>query len=534
MRSIRLLATLAAGALTAVAGCTVTVNGSASPYGSSVPSGGGRDAEPVDPLAPVPDPPSAQIGWYDCNDLIDASDLSTDGREITFECGSLVVPLDYANPDAKTLTLLLVKGHLVGAPDGATPLVINPGGPGGSGANAGIGLAYELPLELMKSYDVIGFDPRGVGESAPVQCIGDKQRDELAASDPTPDDAAEEKQYFDDLIDFSKACAAAYPGLEYINTVATARDLDQIRDALGEQKLTYLGYSYGTELGAAYAVLFPDKVGRFVLDGAVDLTIDEATAAEQQLAGFEQAFQRFVDDCIAKGSGCPIAPDPQARALELMSASDGSPIPSTSDGRKATEGIVRTAFAAALYDEASWPDLAAAIQAALNGDSAKLFELADAYNGRYEDGTDVMWTNIVDANTTISCNDSVDTATDAEAEAEAKKLSEEWAAKYPVFGESFGWGQVGCAGWDQRRHPLPEVNAPKTDPILVVGTKNDPATPYSGAVNLAAALGPQTGLLTYDGDGHTAFPSTECVNNAVLAYLKDGTMPAPGSSCPAA
>ena len=192
---------------------------------------------------------------------------------------------------------------------------------------------------------------------------------------------------------------------------------------MGEQKLTYLGYSYGTELGAVYAVLFPDKVGRFVLDGAVDLTIDEATAAEQQLAGFEQAFQRFVDDCIAKGSGCPIAPDPQARALELMSASDGSPIPSTSDGRKATEGIVRTAFAAALYDEASWPDLAAAIQAALNGDSAKLFELADAYNGRYEDGTDVMWTNIVDANTTISCNDSVDTATDAEAEAEAKKLT---------------------------------------------------------------------------------------------------------------
>lgn len=529
MRGLRSLVALAV--LLLAVGCTVTVRGKAAPSAAAPTSGSATSSQPpVDPLEPVPDHPAGEVSWYDCSDMIDPSGLSTDGRKISFECASYAVPADYAKTDGDKIELLLLKAHLEGAPDDRTPLLMNPGGPGVSGVNAAIGLAYDLPLELLEKMDLVGFDPRGVGESEPVQCLDDDQRDDIAATDPTPDDAAEEQALDDDMQALVDGCVADYPNLEHLNTVATARDMDQLREALGEEKLAYLGYSYGTELGSVYAMLFPEQVGRFVLDGAVDPTIDDLTDVEQQLAGFEAAFNRFVDDCAAQGASCPVSADPKGKALELIAASDASPIPNDNDDRLATEGIVRTAFGSALYDESWWPDLATAIADGLDGDATKLFELADAYNGRYDlGGGDVYWSNVLDANVAIACNDSLP---DPAEPGEDAKLAEEWGAKYPVFGEYFAWGG-GCDLWPTRRHPIPQITATDADPILVVGTTNDPATPYSGAVNLAATLGPTTGLLTYDGDGHTAFPATDCINDAVVGYLVDGVMPPAGTTCTA-
>jgi pimeloyl-ACP methyl ester carboxylesterase len=303
-------------------------------------------------------------------------------------------------------------------------------------------------------------------------------------------------------------------------------DLDHIRAAMGDAQLNYLGFSYGTELGAAYAHLYPQKIRVAVLDGAVDPTIDYITSGAAQMQGFEDAFDQFAANCKTKSS-CKSLGDPRAVVQTLVAQANTTPIKSSRQGetRTATGGIVLLGVLSALYDESEWPVLADALQSAQQGDSKGLFTLADQYNERTSDGS---YSNLTDAYTAISCNDTAPGPTDAVIAATATQ----WATKYPMFGVWGASSLFSCQSWQPVRHVPPLPSAAGSAPILVVGTIHDPATPYSGAQHLTTVL--TTGvLLTWNGQGHTAYLKSDCIDTAVDSYLVNKTLPAAGTVCPA-
>jgi len=305
--------------------------------------------------------------------------------------------------------------------------------------------------------------------------------------------------------------------------------MDVLRAALRDQKLTYLGYSYGTTLGSTYAELFPENVRALVLDGAVDPDADPVTSAEQRAAGLEAAFDAFAQNCVGLVAGCPLGPEPRRFVDDLMSQAAANPIPSAKEGepRAATAGNVWYAVLAALYDQQSWPQLAQALSAAAKGDSQGVFSLSDGYNGRLQDGS---YTNQLDANIAINC---ADQSTDADVpEDQVRELAAEWGEKYPLFGAGSAVSLYTCSVWPGERTPVPERDADGSDPILVVGNSGDPVTPLPGAEDMAADLDAGV-LLTWQGQGHTSYPQTPCVTDAVDRYLIDLTVPQDGMTCPA-
>jgi len=325
----------------------------------------------------------------------------------------------------------------------------------------------------------------------------------------------------------ANACATKYgAALAYYNTVFTAMDMEQIRLALGDPQLNYLGFSYGTELGAVYAHLYPTKIRVAVLDGAIDPTTDSITSFANQLQGFESAFDQFAADCKTRPS-CAAMGDPRQAVYQLTAKANTTPIKSSKTGetRTATGGIVLYGVLSALYSESEWPVLGNALISAQNGDAKGLLALSDQYNERQDNGA---YTNIQDANTAISCNDSPAGPTDAEVAATAAQ----WATQYPMFGVWAAGSLFSCQAWQPNRHVLPNESAAGSAPILVVGTIHDPATPYVGATNLAKTL--TTGqVLTWDGQGHTAYTKSSCIDQKVDSYLVTGTLPAAGTVCPA-
>ena len=471
------------------------------------------------------------VEWTDCT--ADIAPLIADqpgaDRDLAFECGSTDVPIDYGEPEGETLPLFLVRATLGTRTDETGNLLVNPGGPGGSGADAAIGLALTLPEPVLERFSVVGFDPRGVGLSTPVQCIPDELKEEMFSTEPRPTTAQEIDAAFDLAERVAAGCEEEYgEALGAFNTVDTARDMDRLREALGDQQLTYLGYSYGTTLGSTYAELFPEKVGAMVLDAAVDPDADPVAHAEGQAAGFEAAFDAFAKSCRDLRAGCPFG-WPRAQLEKLLDEAEAQPIPSSAQGetRQATPGVILTAVVAALYDEGSWPQLSQALDAARDGDSAKLFSLADSYTGRLEDGS---YTNLFDANYAINCAD-----TDPKrlpSEDEIRALVAEWSEKYPLFGAGSAVSLYNCSAWDAPRTPLPERDAEGSAPILVIGTEGDPATPLEGAVDMAAELDNAV-LLTWQGEGHTAYPKTGCITRLVHAYLISGEAPVDDLTCPA-
>lgn len=508
-------------ALLALTGCSTTIDGSAAP------AGGAGSGDPADSSAPAVElPPVEDIAWEDCTSQVEQALGGPPDRPLSFECGTTEVPADYDDFDGATLELFLLRAVST-APtrDRLGSLVVNPGGPGGSGVDAALGLSLSLPESLLSSFDIVGFDPRGVGGSTPVSCISDADKDELNAEEPTPRSDEELTEALDNSTEIADGCAERYgDGLGDFNTVYTARDMDRIREALGEEQLTFLGYSYGTTLGSTYAELFPDRVRAFVLDGAVNPDSDDREDAENDAAAFERAFDAFAADCVARA--CPAAPDPRALVQQLLDSAETTPIPqSAGDDRLATDGLVFTGVLGALYDQGSWVDLGDALAAAAGGDSTGIVDLADSYNQRLDDGS---YTNLVDANIAINCADTDQTyGIDEVAEA-----SREWDEQYPIFGAAVAAGLLTCGVWQATRHPLPQRDAAGAAPILVVGTVGDPATPYEGAEVMADNL--ESGvLLTWEGEGHTAFPKTPCITDAVVSYLVDLTVPAEGTRCPA-
>ena len=445
------------------------------------------------------------------------------------QCARLTVPIDYTHPDGETLKLAVLKV----AANGSTrigSLVVNPGGPGGSGV-AYAGAADAIVTKAVRAaYDIVGFDPRGVGSSSPITCLNDRELDSFLGGDPTPDDKTEEQHLADVAKAFADKCKAnGGPLLGHVSTIEAAKDMDVLRAALGETKLDYLGKSYGTFLGATYADLFPSKVGRFVLDGAIDPNLTSSQVNEGQAVGFETATRAYVQDCVRRG-GCPLGDSLDSgmqRLREFLTSLDSRPLPLSDPHVKAlTEGWGSLGIAVAMYDQGLWGQLTDGLRRAFGGDAGPLMNLADAYAYRSRQGA--YTSNLMQVIYAVNCLDRTDSKDLTHYESEARSLS----AKAPTWGSFLAWSTVPCGFW-----PVPANNAPKkitatgSGPIVVVGTTRDPATPYKWAQGLASEL--ENGhLITFDGDGHTAYTrSNSCVNNAVDAYLLKGAVPAAGLRC---
>ena len=477
---------------------------------------------------PTATPTPASIAFSDCSSQFQAAIGGSKAKKMVFSCGKLAVPLDYAKPAGDRIQLFVLKVHLKSqaAKDRIGSLLVNPGGPGGSGVNLAAGLVNALSDDIFAHFDLVGFDPRGVGLSQPLQCIPDREKDRLAAADPDVRTAAGQLQARAAAQAVVRACVTKYGGgLGQYNTEETARDMDLIRQAVGDSKLSYLGFSYGTRLGAAYAHEFPARVRAEVLDGALDPVTGELAQDEQQTKAFELAFDQFAADCQARPA-CAVLGNPRTVVTSMIAAADRQPIHSSRKGetRVATGGIVTIGVLSALYDQSEWANLGTALISAEHGDAAGLFTLADNYLER--DEATGHYSNIMDANLAINCNDSRLKVTNALVAGVARQ----WIAKYPIFGRNAAASLYGCYGWPPSGHPLPPASAPGTPPILVIGTVHDPATPYGQAAILAKALGSGV-VLTWDGEGHTAYPKTPCIRTKVDSYLITATAPT-GDSCP--
>jgi pimeloyl-ACP methyl ester carboxylesterase len=491
----------------------------------------GDDAAPSSSAAETTAPPEAQpIEWDDCTGQLEPIIAGRPGaeRDLSFQCGTTTVPVSYDDPDGDPLQLFLVKATLAGQTNRIGSLMVNPGGPGQSASDAAIQSALTLPTDVLARFDVVGMDPRGVGLSTPVECISAEDKDAGFAADPRATDAAALDTTFGLVDAVAEGCAEKYQdALGAFNTVDTAKDMDLVRQSLGDEQLTYLGYSYGTALGSTYAELFPDRVRAMVLDGVVDPDAGQQAAAEAQAQAFEAAFDQFAASCTSLVGGCPIGGNPRAWVNDTLNAAAAAPIGSSREGetRQATPGLILDAVRSALYQPAAWPQLAQALATIATGDSAGILSLADTYTGRNDDGT---YNNVVDANLAVSCADTEEEFTREQVGA----LVADWGTRYPLFGAGAAQSLYQCTPWEAPRTPLPVRDAEGSAPILVIGTQGDPVTPLPGAVDMADRLTSGV-LLTWQGNGHTAYPKTECVAAAVNAYLIDLVAPQDGLTCPA-
>ncbi|HXH81111.1 alpha/beta hydrolase [Nocardioides sp.] len=473
-------------------------------------------AEPTDSSAPSPELESfysQELDWEEC--------------EGDLECATLTVPLDYADAEGETIEVALLKVPARGDRQGS--LVVNPGGPGAPGTDYAAAASRVFREPLLRAFDIIGFDPRGTGESAPIDCLTDEQLDAYLASDPNPDTAAEEEAYAEIVQEFGQGCAErSGDAVNHVSTIEAARDMDVLRAALGESTLTYLGASYGTKLGATYAELFPDKVGRLVLDGAVDVSLDNRQLGIEQAAGFETALRSYIQNCIDTAETCFLGDSVDeglATIDELLVQIEADPLPADDD-RELQIGNAFYGIVTPLYNRDYWFLLSAALRSALDGSGTALMELADIYASRGPEGyTD----NSSEAIFAINCLDDPSSVGFDEVDDE---LVADFEEASPTFGSIFAWSLTGCSGSQGTTTEAPiEIRAEGAAPILVVGTTRDPATPLKWAEALAEQL--ETGvLLRRDGDGHTAYNSgNECIDTAIESYLLEGDVPADPTDC---
>ncbi|POX55528.1 peptidase [Streptomyces sp. Ru71] len=447
-----------------------------------------------------------------------------------WQCATMKAPLDWAKPKGDTIGIALIRAKSSGqASRRIGSLIFNFGGPGGSGVTT-LPAFGEDYATLRTRYDLVSFDPRGVGRSAPVKCEDDAQLDAYFQQDATPDDAAERTTYLDNTKDFNGACEHHSKRiLPHVRTTDAARDMDLMRQVLGDDKLYYFGISYGTELGGVYAHLFPRRVGRAVFDAVVDPTQNAEQGALGQAKGFQLALDNFAEGCTSKVEDCPIgdtAQDVKNRIAKLLADLDRKPIPGIFP-RQLTQTAATNGIAQALYSKDFWEYLTEGLQEAYSGNGRILMALSDSMNGRNENGE---YSNITAANISINCADDKPRYT---ADYVQSKLPSFRAAS-PLFGDFMAWGMVSCTDWavpGAADHP--DVSAPGAAPILVVGNTGDPATPYEGARKMVDALGKGVGVeLTYKGQGHGAYDSkNKCVQSAVNGYLLEGKVPPAGTVC---
>ncbi|MFF1453115.1 alpha/beta hydrolase [Streptomyces sp. NPDC058274] len=447
-----------------------------------------------------------------------------------WQCATMKAPLDWAKPKGDTIGIALVRAKTSGDQSRRIgSLVFNFGGPGGSGVTTLPAFGDDY-AKLRTRYDLVSFDPRGVGRSAGVKCEDDQQLDEYFQQDATPDNATEQTTLLDNTKQFNTACEKnSGKTLPHVRTTDAARDMDLMRQVLGDTKLHYFGISYGTELGGVYAHLYPKNVGRAVFDGVVDPTQTAEQSSLGQAKGFQLALDNFAEDCTSKVDDCPVGDTAQAvkdRIAKLLADLDSKPIPGVFP-RQLTQTAATNGIAQALYSKDFWEYLTQGLEQAYDGDGKVLMLLSDSMNGRNEDG---QYSNITAANISINCADDKPRYT---ADYVEEKLPQFRAAS-PLFGDYLAWGMVSCTDWavaGAADHP--DVSAPGSAPVLVVGNTGDPATPYEGAKKMVDALGSGVGVeLTYKGQGHGAYDSgNKCVHSAVDGYLLDGKVPSAGAVC---
>jgi len=430
----------------------------------------------------------------------------------------MVVPLNWLEPQGEFFEVSLIRKA---GSEQLPALVVNPGGPGASGVNF-VKDSYEQigTSNLRSSFQIIGFDPRGVGESAPVTCTDIELKDEVYYGwSPYEFGSTADLEWSKDLIErFAASCQTVGFDVAYFNTQQTARDLELLRILLGLEQIDYIGYSYGSELGAVYAALFPDRVGKFVLDGAADPTIGAGQTLLNQIVGFDSAFRAYLENCLTI-TECPFSGDVESSLLEvkaMLNQLEAAPL-ATDFGRDLSVTAAIYGIIAALYSQDSWVYLSQALSEALQGDGTTLMLLADFYNDRDPDGG--YTSNINEANVAISCAD------DRVREGEANQLRPALLNASEVFGKYFSYAELSCAGWPEGKGMLAlDFEISLANGPLVIGTTGDPATPYSQAVSMSELLDGAR-LVTYEGEGHTAYGSVECVNEYVEAYLAGETLP---------
>jgi pimeloyl-ACP methyl ester carboxylesterase len=444
-----------------------------------------------------------------------------------FQCGTVTVPLDYAHPDAGTIDIALNRKPATDPANRIGSVLTNPGGPGASGIEFLQSEASSMK-DLNRRFDLIGFDPRGIGQSAPVRCATGPEEDAYNALDSVLDDPQEKAALIQADKDFAAGCMQRSARvLPFVDTPSAAKDMDLIRQAVGDAKLTYLGFSYGTFLGQTYAHLFPSHVRALALDGVVDPALSANDLLLAQLIGFQRNLDAFLADCNSRKTSSRacmygVSGDPVTKLKALMTRVDTNPIPV--GDRALTRSLAVTGVLLGLYNQSFWPTLDVALTATDRSDGSILLRLADIYLARNSDGT---YDNETDANFAVNCLDRpvpTDVAT-------YDKLGPVFAQASPLFGPSFQYSNLGCAYWPVKptghAGPLTADGAP---PILLVGGTDDPATPYAWAQSVNRQLAGSV-LLTRNGNGHTSYDASACAHAAIDDYLINLTLPAPGTIC---
>jgi pimeloyl-ACP methyl ester carboxylesterase len=490
---------------------------SASPALSATPSTNASTAPSATPAAVDPGAltkfTKQKLNWSSC--------------AITFQCARVTVPIDYTKPDGKTLSLAVTRLKTTGTKRLGS-LFINPGGPGGSGVDY-LQAAYKSITEPVRTaYDLVSWDPRGVGASKPVDCVTDRQLDEFLSADVTMDDQGDVDHWDKISKSFAAGCSQhTGPLLAKVDTDDVARDLDVMRALLGDEKLHYLGYSYGTYIGARYAELFPRNVGRMLLDGAINPSLAAEDISVAQAHGFQVAWDAFAAACL-KDKDCQLGDkkgEIDSRLRSMLNSADKNPLRSRS-GREVTEAMATWGVAAALYSTQRWDYLRASLYAAYNGDGTGLLYLADTYlerdkNGGYPNNSN----EVIYA---VNCLDRPFNQTPAQIEADLPRFRE----ASPLFGEFIAWSNLPCTYWPIKSGIVPSpVTAAGAPPIVVIGTTRDPATPYAWAQALAGQL--DSGVfVSHDGDGHTVYgDGDKCIDRLVEDYLVNGETPRDGTKC---
>ena len=469
-------------------------------------SGGAAGSNAMLPPPPVPAP----LQWTRCG---------------SNECSTLKVPLDYAAPTGETIDIAVTRRKATGQ-QRIGSLLINPGGPGGSAVDFLDDFITYLGGPLNQRFDIVAFDPRGVGHSTPLDCHSTLEA--LIRTDPTPDSDAEWTETDQAATTFAAECGQKHAKLlPHLATPNVARDMDQVRAALGEEQLNYLGFSYGTSIGAFYAELFPKRIRAAVLDGAVDLELSALDISLQQAVGFENSLASYFEWCGLSANNCTWASARNSKPADefaRLSASVDATALTTTGGRSVGPGEFIIGVLAPLYSgEAGYRTISSALRSAESGDGTGLLASADSYLDRRPDGT---YGNLQEANAAVNCLD-----TPAPEASQLRTEAMRFMQASSTFGLATLTGLYVCAHWPVKNTPPPRPKGAGAPPILVVGTTGDPATPYTWAQALASEL--ESGvLLTHDGEGHTAYGRGDsCIDNAVEAYFFEQKVPAENMRC---
>jgi pimeloyl-ACP methyl ester carboxylesterase len=472
---------------------------------------------------PTPDPNDTEPDATDPGTTTAATDPPTDDPFAWSELGggieegTLLVPLDYDDPNGEQVVLYVVRHRAVDPERRIGTLLVNPGGPGFGGSVLAFSADGIYGQQLLDRFDIVGWDPRGTGSSEPaVDCVEDYDR--YFGLDSSPDTEAERRQLIDAGTEFGEECRDQNAGLlEHLSTADSARDMNAIREALGEATISYFGFSYGSELGATWATMFPDTVRAAVLDGAIDPTVGYLQQNIQQAAGFEAAFDEFLAQC-SSDPDCAFHNDGSAEAAfdELSAAIDADSVGVDPDRTEVTQGVLTTAIAQSMYDQSFWPRLEQALAELQDGDGRSTLELYDEYFG-YQFGE---WGNELEAYFAINCLDDPGSA----GPDDLLSHEAEFAAAAPRLGRGWLAELLFCAVWPVPPAPPIAITGAGAGPIVVMGTTGDAATPLQSTRNMARAL-EEGHLVVVAADQHTGYGVNNCGDDAIDNYLVDPSAP---------